>query len=234
MKKNPCWYYDEFRQTGIDYADWQEVRAYDLRMQKLRDVRREGACIKDLLHINSSDRILEIGTGTGELALYLSNFCREVVAVDVSPAMIEFARQKAGEHRKSNIRFQIAGFLTYEDEEAFDGIVTQLALHHLPDFWKAAALQRLHGLLKKDGKLYVRDVVYPGHAVDYDGYFAKIISGLRETVSEELAAETEQHIREEFSTLDWIMERLLTESGFLIKEANYSEGFIAEYLCHKK
>jgi hypothetical protein len=38
--------------------------------------------------------------------------------------------------------------------------VTQIALHHLPDFWKQIALIRIAGMLKDGGRLCLRDMVY--------------------------------------------------------------------------
>jgi len=233
MKQYPKWYYDEFKQIGTDYANIEEVSAYDLRMQKLRDTEKESNCIRELLRIKKSDSVLEIGTGTGELALNISEYCKQVVAIDVSKTMLAFARMKAKTQNKTNIEFHNAGFLTYENCDAqFDIIITQLALHHLPDYWKMIALRRIYDTLKKDGKFYLSDVVFPSSIQNYDSYFAKIINDLGKSTGEEIARETETHIREEFSTLDWIMEGLLKNVGFCIESVKY-EGFMASYICKK-
>ncbi len=227
------WYYDEFKQIGIDYTDLEEVQAYDLRMQKLRNTENEANSIRKLLGIKNTDRVLEIGTGTGELTLKLSDYCKKIVAVDVSKTMIDFAKMKAESQNKTNIQFFNAGFLTYENHaEPFDVIVTQLALHHLPDYWKMVALRRIYGMLKEGGKFYLRDVVFPSMIRDYDSYFNKIITDLKESAGDEIAEETEIHLREEFSTLDWIMEGLLKSAGFYIESVEY-DGFMADYFCKR-
>ncbi|MGB9941214.1 class I SAM-dependent methyltransferase [Methanosarcina sp.] len=227
------WYYDEFKQIGVDYTDLEEVQAYDLRMQKLRDTENEANSIRKLLGIKNTDRVLEIGTGTGELTLKLSDHCKKIVAVDVSKTMIDCAKIKAESQNKTNIQFCNAGFLTYENyAEPFDIIVTQLALHHLPDYWKMVALRRIYGMLKEGGKFYLRDVVFPSMIRDYDSYFNKIITDLKKFAGDEIAEETEIHLREEFSTLDWIMEGLLKSAGFYIESVEY-DGFMAGYCCKK-
>ncbi len=233
MSQYPAWYYNEFKQTGVDYTDPEEVQAYDLQMQKLKNPENEANSIRELLGIKNTYSILEIGTGTGELALRLSEYCKKVVAIDVSKTMIEFAKTKAKSQNKTNIQFYNAGFLTYENHtEPFDAVVTQLALHHLPDYWKMMALRRIYGMLKEGGKFYLRDVVFPSMIRDYDSYFNEIITDLKKSAGDKIAEETETHIREEFSTLDWIMEGLLKSAGFCIESINY-DGFIAGYLCKK-
>jgi len=233
MSQNPRWYYDELKQVGVDYTDIEEVKVYDLHMQKLRDIESESKSIRELLKIKNNDSVLEIGTGTGELALNISAHCKRVVAIDISKTMIHFARMKAENQNKKNIQFCNAGFLTYDNQsELFDVIVTQLTLHHLPDYWKMMALKRIYSMLKEDGKLYLRDVVFPSKIQDYNSYFTNIIADLNKSAGNKVAEETEIHIKDEFSTLDWIMEGLLKTAGFQIENIQ-SDGFIASYLCKK-
>lgn len=234
MKKQPRWYFNEFKQVGVDYTNIKEVEDYDNCMQKLRDIKKESIDIQNALKINSSDLVLEIGTGTGELALGLSDICRKIIAIDVSEKMIDFARSKAEKQRKGNVYFCHAGFLTYENnDESFDAVITQLALHHLTDFWKMVALRRIYGMLKEGGRFYLRDVVFPSNIQNYDNYFTNIISGLNKNAGEKIANETEIHISEEFSTLDWIMEGLLKNVGFRIEEIKSFDGFLTTYICKK-
>src|SRR3989337_981340 len=95
VRMNPGWQYDETRQVGTDYADAEEVEAYDARMQKLRDIRKEIAKIHTSLNITKDQTILEIGCGTGEFTLEAAKHCSKVIAVDVSLPMLEFAKKKA-------------------------------------------------------------------------------------------------------------------------------------------
>ena len=41
MRDTPAWQYYENKQIGTDYEDFSEIRAYDQRMGKIRDVRKE-------------------------------------------------------------------------------------------------------------------------------------------------------------------------------------------------
>ena len=47
-------------------------------------------------------------------------------------------------------------------------------------------------------------------------------------------SESETHVRDEYSTCDWIMEALLERAGFRVQTADYHDEFLASYLCTKR
>ncbi len=145
----PFWQWGESVQRGTDYASQAVVRAYDKHMGALRDLSAEAQHILEFLGLSPDDVVLEIGTGTGSFARAAARVCREVIALDVSGAMLTYAEERAREEGIENIAFRQAGFLTYEHEgEPFAGAVSQLALHHLPDAWKFVALRRLDEFIR--------------------------------------------------------------------------------------
>ena len=228
------WQYNELQQIGVDYANVEEVEKYDIRMQKLRDIKAEVNRLVEATGPTQSSKILELGTGTGEFAAALAQLCQKVVAVDVSPVMLEYAKKKAASREIKNIEFHHAGFLTFDESpEQFDIIFTQLALHHLPDFWKSIALKNIYNLLKKGGKFFVKDVVYPASVENYTLFFNAIIEGIESSAGAEFTKEIIEHIKKEYSTLDWILEEMLKKAGFSILETNVDNGFIYTYLCEK-
>ncbi len=226
------WQYDEMKQVGTDYTDAGEVEAYDERMQKLRNIREENEKILVSLHIKQDHTLIEIGCGTGDFAIAAAERCSKVIAADVSLPMLEHARQKAKKRDLKNIEFHNAGFLTYEHSgEPVDAVVSQLALHHLPDFWKMIALQRVCALLKQGGRFYLKDTVYSFDINNYEDFFNRFIEVIRNAAGDEMAVDAETSIREEYSTHDWIMEGLLERAGFHIDQIEYPEGFMAVYVC---
>jgi putative AdoMet-dependent methyltransferase len=229
----PKWLFNEMRPSGTDYNDLENVRAYDEQMQKVRDVTGENRQIVEKLNINGEQNVVEFGSGTGEFAIYASNFCKTFFAVDVSPAMLAYARLKADNLGRTNIRFTNAGFLNYQHSgETPEIIISQLTLHHLPDFWKQVAVTRLYSMLKPGGKLYLKDTVYSFRSEEYQSFFD---TWVRETgtVDAKISAQVEAHIREEYATSGWIMEGILREAGFTIAEVSYEKGFLACYICVK-
>lgn len=228
------WQYNELQQTGVDYTSFEEVDRYDSRMHKLRDIKAEINSLIEFVSPTKESKILELGIGTGEFAIALSGLCQSILAVDVSRMMLDYASKKAKERKAENIEFCHAGFLTFDDSQGpFHIIFSQLALHHLPDFWKSIALKKIHNALKPGGKFFLKDVVFPSSIENYDSFFDSIIEGVKNTTAAEFTKEYIVHIREEFSTLDWIMEDMLKKAGFSILETNVENKIIYNYLCSK-
>ena len=149
MTSHQPWQYDEMRHVGTDYNSEAEVESYDRRMSTIRDIPSEIREIIPALDLSPDSALLEFGSGTGEFAVTVSEQCRLVYAVDISRVMLAYAEKKARSRGRDNIRFVNAGFLNYRHQgEPLDAVVTQLALHHLPDFWKQIALVKMNSLLR--------------------------------------------------------------------------------------
>jgi putative AdoMet-dependent methyltransferase len=233
MSDYPPWQYDEMKQIGTDYGDPAEVEAYDMRHARFRNVEKENDDILAKLSVQPEDVLIDIGTGTGKFALQAARRCARVYAVDVSPAMLDFARLKATKAGVTNIVFCYGGFLTYFHEPpTVDAVVTSTALHHLPDFWKGMALLRLNGMLKSGGRLYLSDVVFDHRNLREN--IERFIGALEKAGGPEMREDIESHIRNEHSTYGWIMEGLLERAGFRITDKTMHEGVIGRYLCRKE
>ena len=157
MRDLASWQYDEFQQVGRDYGNPAEVEIYDCTHADFRDLEAESNQVIDLLGLASSDVLIDFGSGTGTFAMAAARRCARVHAVDVSQAMIDYAKAKVMGAGISNIIFSHAGFLTYEHlDQPAAAIATTFSLHHLPDFWKGIALARMRSILKPRGQLYIR------------------------------------------------------------------------------
>ena len=114
--------------------------------------------------VKKHDRVLDIGTGTGELArrFALSRGCR-VVGLDPLAAMVDEARRKAGEGAWGDVRFQVAEapFLEFPyPDRTFDAVASTQAFHHLPECDKPAAVREMARVLCRGGRLAIGDVVF--------------------------------------------------------------------------
>lgn len=233
MKKNPKWYYKE-KQIGVNYLDSKIAEKYDDNHQKFRDFKSEAQDVVDKLEITEEDVVLDFGCGTGGIALNLAKYCKKVICVDISQQMLDILKSKAKKQDIKNIETHCAGFLTYSHEgEEVDKIVSKFALHHLPDFWKSVALLQLADIIKTGGKFYLFDVVFTFSPHDHESSINDMIETMHNLANTSMADETITHIKEEFSTYDWIMDGLFEKTGFSIdlKEIE-AENYIT-YICSK-
>ncbi|MGY4472932.1 class I SAM-dependent methyltransferase [Bradyrhizobium sp. USDA 3364] len=219
------WYYTQRRQVGLDTA---VASIYDVSEDS--DVRARQALT--MLGVKPGWRIADIGCGNGVLATEAALMGAEVDAIDISPAMIGLAEIYARD-RKARIRTQPAGLLSFAYQpNSYDLIVSEFTLHHLPDFWKAVALSRIFNALKPGANFYLRDMVFvsmpDGVDRDVEGWADFSIKNHdfeRESVM--------THMRDEYSTFGWVMERMLTETGFTMVSADYHAPLHGTYLLRK-
>jgi len=231
----PLWQYNEMKQVGRDYCDPVEVKKYDLRHSSFRDFDKECERILDLIQVTKDSEILDMGCGTGNFTVRAAGKCALVHAVDVSCVMLDAAKEKAEKRGLNNIKFHHGAFLTYNHSAPpLDAVISQVALHHLPDFWKSVALKKMAGIMKKGAKFFLMDVVYSFEINEYRESIENFLKESEDKVDEEFAEEFAEHIREEYSTEAWIMEGLLERAGFVIESREYSKTLMATYLCRKK
>ncbi|MBE2268755.1 MAG: class I SAM-dependent methyltransferase, partial [Anaerolinea sp.] len=139
---------EESRQVWDAAADsFDDEPDHGLRDEVVRDAWT--ALLKS--HLPSApSRILDIGCGTGSLSIVFAELGHQVTGIDLSPAMIDRARQKATS-RGFAIQFQVmdAAFPKF-DSQQFEVIVCRHLLWALPDMDQV--LQRWADLLKPEGR----------------------------------------------------------------------------------
>ncbi|HEX6521906.1 MAG TPA: class I SAM-dependent methyltransferase [Streptosporangiaceae bacterium] len=228
------WMIDELAYAGPEHLDETFVAGFD-RKQGYPDPGEDLATFESHgLGRNSS--VLDLGAGTGQFALAAARRFGAVTAVDISPAMLDFLDERAVADGLTNLRTIRAGFLSYvHDGPPADGVYTRHALHQLPDFWKAIALDRIARILRPGGVLLVRDLIYDFRAADADEVFRGWLDGAAADPAEGYTgADYAEHIRTEFSTYRWLFEPMLTMSGFEIVAVNYVRRLYGAYTCVKR
>lgn len=85
------------------------------------------------LHLQPTDKVLEVGTGSGYGAAVLSRLAREVVTIERLPDLAEQARLRLQRLQITNVRVYTGdGTLGVPEEAPFDGIVVTAGGEHLP------------------------------------------------------------------------------------------------------
>ena len=115
-----------------------------------------------------------------------------------------------------------------------DGVYTRNALHQLPDFWKAVALDRIARSIRPGAVLRLRDLIYdfaPAEASGvFQGWFDHAASDPADGYT---SGDYAEHIRTEFSTFRWLLEPILTATGFEIVTADFDGRLYGAYTCIK-
>ena len=229
----PGWMLDEVSSAGRENLDREHVARYDAK----EDAGTEAEVrLLERLGLNAESTVLDLGAGTGQFTLAVAPLCRRVIAVDVSPPMLARLDTKVRDLGITNVACVEAGFLTYAHAgDPVDFAYSRLALHHLPDFWKAIALVRVNRLLRPGGILRLWDVVYgfdPGDASER--LEAWCATGEADVDTSWTRPELEEHVRDEHSTFTWLLEAMITKTGFAIEDASYSaDGVVASYVLRK-
>jgi ubiquinone/menaquinone biosynthesis C-methylase UbiE len=225
---------DELASAGRENLDADHVARYDRKMDSGAD--DEVALLRSL-GMTTQSVVVDLGAGTGQFTLAAAASCRRVIAVDVSPAMLERLQRRVEETRLRNVDVVRGGFLTYVHEGGpADVVYSRYALHHLPDFWKAVALARVRAMLRTGGLLRLSDVVWsfgPDEAEDrIEAWCATAGDQVEGEWSRE---ELEEHVRDEHSTFTWLLEPMMDRAGFTIEAATYSpDGVEAQYVLRAR
>src|SRR5262249_42759303 len=100
-------------------------------------------------HLKPGMIVLELGCGTGSFTRQLARSGADIVAIDVSPELLEIARSNCS---APNVRYQIenACELSY-DNAVFDSVVGSSVLHHLEI---EKALRDVYRVLRPGGTIF--------------------------------------------------------------------------------
>jgi len=228
------WVINELDYAGPEHLDPDFIAGYD-RKQGYPDP-AEDLAVLDELGLDDSATIVDLAAGTGQFALAAARRFQRVVAVDVSPAMQGFLRDRVFEAGLGNVELVRAGFLSYEHTgPPADAIHTRNALHQLPDFWKAVALDRIAGILRPHGVLRLRDLVFDFRPAGADEVIGRWLDGASKDPALGYTREDyAEHLRTEYSTFRWLLEPMLEAAGFEIVEAEYTGSLYGAYTCVKR
>ena len=129
-------------QSHSPTANSWDASLYD---QRHAFVYQHGAELLKLLQARPSERVLDLGCGTGHLTAEIADTGAAVVGIDASSEMIEQARR-----RYPQIEFHLADARDYRVQEPFDAVFSNAALHWVKP--ADAAVQTVASVLKPGGR----------------------------------------------------------------------------------
>jgi SAM-dependent methyltransferase len=163
-------------------------------------------------------RVLEVGCGWGEFAeRVMVELDVEIVAIDLSPRMVELARERGVDARVGDVEA-----LAFEDE-SFDVTVANWMLYHVPDLEQA--LSELARVTRPGGML-----VAATNSLDHLGELWTLVGRDRRWEGERFFSENaEEPLRHYFRSV----ERLDVTGSVTFADRDAVRGYIGSSVAHK-
>ena len=108
----------------------------------------DGEAFIEAMQLNTYKSVLEIGVGTGRLALRICGKCGSFTGIDISPKTIKRAKENLRDF--TNVNLICGDYLTHHFDKTFDVIYSSLTFMHIRD--KQEAIQRALDLLNPNGR----------------------------------------------------------------------------------
>jgi ubiquinone/menaquinone biosynthesis C-methylase UbiE len=181
--------------------------------------RRRGA---EIFPPRENLKILDVGCGTGEmLATYAKPGC-EMVGIDVSPSMLEVARQKLGSSAK--LLLEDATHMSFPDAY-FDLVTCMLALHEMPADARPRVLAECRRVTKPGEHILLIDFHYGPYTFPQGRLFKMFIAFAERNAGKEHFA----HYREFLAHRG--LDSLVEKSGMAVEHRFvFGPGVAAIYL----
>lgn len=135
------------------------IEHYDLLIEEGNDPVQDPPILRDYmdkwdgqdfiekLKLDKTKTVLEIGVGTGRLAVRTVPLCGSFVGIDLSAKTIEQAKKNLANW--NNVTLCQGDFLTYNFLQSFEVIYSSLTFLHIEK--KQEAMDKISGLLKRKG-----------------------------------------------------------------------------------
>lgn len=154
------------------------VPVYDFvnRLLSFREDVRWRRFVGRCLRLKPGDKVLDVATGTGDLALEIAALPErpKVVGLDLVPAMLEPARKKVAKKGTSvNLINGDATSLPFSDD-TFQAVTIAFGIRNIP--YRVLAMQEMHRVLKPGGRLYVLEFATPQNSFIQTVYKKYLVS----------------------------------------------------------
>ena len=108
----------------------------------------DGQAFIDKMDLDKDKSVLEIGVGTGRLAVKTVILCKDYCGIDISPKTINKAKENLANHK--NVKLICDDFLSHHFNNLYDVVYSSLTFMHIHE--KQNAINKVACLLKNGGR----------------------------------------------------------------------------------
>ena len=191
-------HYDKLIEEGNDPVHDNEI------LKRYMD-KWDGPQFIENMRLSGIETVLEIGVGTGRLAIKVCEKCRQFYGIDISPKTIKAA--KSNLPTDPSIHLICEDYLAWKTNLVFDVVYSSLTFLHIKD--KQKAIDKTYSLLAEKGRFVLSIGKSEDSEIDYGTRKVRTYPDNVETI-----------------------ERLLKESGFAIIK-QYSTEFANIFVSEK-
>lgn len=138
----------------------------------------DGQAFIEKMKLDKGKTVLEIGIGTGRLAIRTAPKCREFFGIDISPKTIEKTTENLAEY--DNVSLICDDFLTHQFNRDFDVIYSSLTFMHIEE--KQKAINKVAALLKDGGRFVLSVDKSQSDTIEYGTRKIKIYPDNKEDI----------------------------------------------------
>jgi len=153
---------EQKKKWNFDEYSW--IEDYDKRMYNTKRLRYDETLseVARIASVKKSDLVLDIGTGTGNLAVKFLERDGQVIGLDPSAKMLKIAGQKMIEWG-GRFQIQLCENPLLEipfPDQIFDIVASTYTIHHITDNAKRLSIKEMKRVLKPNGRIIIGDVMF--------------------------------------------------------------------------
>jgi ubiquinone/menaquinone biosynthesis C-methylase UbiE len=146
---------------GAAFRSWDDRVAVVDELARTPGFQRLRAELITVAELQGDDHVLDVGAGTGLLALAAAPRVRRVTAIDISAPVCDELRRRVAASQLDNVDVRVADAVDLPlADNSVDVALSNYCLHHLPNDQKIKAFAEIARVLRPGGRFVLGDMMF--------------------------------------------------------------------------